>query len=170
MDTKGDVWVVDTGTGRILKFDPEGEFLFGLDTSDEEETKLSEPVGIEVGPDGDVLVADAWNRRVLHLDRNLSYLSEFPVPGWTPDDPNTRPYLLLLPDQTIVLSEPARHRLLHAEASGSILGVLEGIGQTPFANPTGLALDDRGFLYVASSGLNQIVRILVTDIPTPEED
>lgn len=168
VDAEGNVWVVDTGTSRILKFAPDGAFLSSLGGSGTEEKKFREPVGIEVGPEGDVFVADAWNRRVQHFDRDLNYVGEFPIPGWAPDDPNTRPFLVLLPDGDIVVSEPAGHRLVRLGPDGAILGLLEGIGQkTPFANPTGLALDDRGFLYVASSGLNQIVRILATDIPTP---
>jgi hypothetical protein len=89
------------------------------------------------------------------------------MPGWFPDDPSTKPYLALAPDGSVIASETTRHRLLRIGADGQILSSLEGIGDKALANPTGLALDNRGFLYISNSGANQIRRIPLTDLPVP---
>jgi hypothetical protein len=73
----------------------------------------------------------------------------------------------LAPDGTIIASETARHRLLRFAVDGRILSTWEGIGETALANPTGLALNDRGFLYISNSGLSQVRRVLLADMPAP---
>jgi len=128
---------------------------------------LREPVGIEIAANGDIFVADAWNKRIQQFDSQLNPVAQFPLPGWVPDDPSTKPYLALAPDGSIIASETARHRLLRIGADGRILYILEGLGETALVNPTGLALDDRGFLYISSSGIGQVRRVLLADMPVP---
>ncbi len=164
-DAEGNVWVADTGNGRVLKFAGDGTFLASLGEPGSETRQLREPVGIEIAPNGDILVADAWNSRIQQFDSQFNPVAQFPMPGWIPDDPSTKPYLVLAPDGSIIASETSRHRLLRIGADGSILSILEGLEETALVSPTSLALDDRGFLYISSSGANQIRRVLLTDMP-----
>jgi DNA-binding beta-propeller fold protein YncE len=166
-DAEGNVWVADTGNSRVLKFDSDGTFLASLGEPGSEPRQLREPVGIEIAPNGDIFVADAWNRRIQHFDSQFNPVAQFPMPGWISDDPSTKPYLALAPDGSIIASETSRHRLLRIGADGSILSIFEGLGETALVNPTGLALDDRGFLYISSSGASQIRRVLLADLPAP---
>ncbi|MGQ9572852.1 MAG: flippase activity-associated protein Agl23 [Dehalococcoidia bacterium] len=167
IDPEGNVWLTDTGNGRILKFASDGTFLGSFRQPATETRQFREPVGIEIAANGDVFVADAWNSRILHLDSQFNVLAQFPVPGWVADDHSTKPYLVLAPDGSIIASETSRHRLVRIGTDGAILSIFEGVGETALVSPTGLALDDRGFLYVSSSGTNQIRRILLTDMPAP---
>lgn len=167
IDPEGNVWVADTGNGRILKFTGDGAFLSGLGKPGSELGQLREPVGIEIAANGDIFVADAWNKRIQQFDSQLNPVAQFPLPGWIPDDPSTKPYLALAPDGSIIASETARHRLLRIGADGRILYILEGLGETALVNPTGLALDDRGFLYISNSGVGQVRRVLLADMPVP---
>jgi len=164
-DAEGNVWVADTGNGRVLKFAGDGTFLASLGEPGSETRQLREPVGIEITPNGDIFVADAWNSRIQQFDSQFNPVAQFPMPGWIPDDPSTKPYLALAPDGSIIASETSRHRLLRIGADGSILSILEGLEETALISPTSLALDDRGFLYISSSGANQIRRVLLTDMP-----
>ncbi|KPK21634.1 MAG: hypothetical protein AMJ76_02170, partial [Dehalococcoidia bacterium SM23_28_1] len=167
IDLEGNVWVADTGNGRVLKFAGDGTFLSSLGELGSQLGQLREPVGIEIAANGDVFVADAWNKRIQQFDSQLNPVAQFPMPGWVPDDPSTKPYLALAPDGSIIASETARHRVLRVGADGSILYILEGLGETALVNPTGLALDDRGFLYISNSGASQIRRVPLTDMPVP---
>jgi uncharacterized protein (TIGR03663 family) len=166
-DAEGNVWVADTGNGRVLKFTSDGTFLAALGEPGTETRQLREPVGIEIAPNGDVFVADAWNSRIQKFDSQFNPVAQFPMPGWIPDDPSTKPYLALAPDGSIIASETARHRLLRIGADGQILSILEGLDETALVSPTGLALDDRGFLYISNSGASQIRRVPLTDMPVP---
>ena len=166
-DAEGNVWVTDTGNSRILKFASDGTFLASLGEPGAETRQLREPVGIEIASNGDIFVADAWNSRIQHFDSQFNPVTQFPMPGWVPDDPSTKPYLALAPDGSIIASETARHRLLRIGADGTILSIFEGLGETALVNPTGLALDDRGFLYISNSGASQIRRVLLADMPAP---
>jgi sugar lactone lactonase YvrE len=112
-------------------------------------------------------VADAWNSRIQRFDSQFNPVAQFPMPGWVPDDPSTKPYLALAPDGSIIASETARDRVLRIGADGRILSSLEGTGETALVSPTGLALDNRGFLYISSSGASQIRRVPLTDMPVP---
>jgi len=167
VDSEGNVWVADTGTNRIIKFASDGTFLASLGKPGSEPGQLREPVGIEIAANGDILVADAWNRRIQRFDSQFNTVAQSPMPGWFPDDPSTKPYLALAPDGSVIASETTRHRLLRIGADGQILYMLEGIGEKALSNPTGLALDNRGFLYISNSGANQIRRIPLTDMPVP---
>jgi sugar lactone lactonase YvrE len=167
VDSEGNVWVADTGTNRIIKFASDGTFLASLGKPGSEPGQLREPVGIEIAANGDILVADAWNRRLQRFDSQFNPVAQFPMPGWFADDPSTKPYLALTPDGSVIASETTRHRLLRIGTDGQILSSLEGIGDKALSNPTGLALDSRGFLYISNSGANQIRRIPLTDLPVP---
>jgi len=166
-DAEGNVWVADTGNSRVLKFTSDGTFLTALGEPGTETRQLREPVGIEIAPNGDVFVADAWNSRIQKFDSQFNPVAQFPMPGWIPDDPSTKPYLALAPDGSIIASETARHRLLRIGADGEILSILEGLDETALVSPTGLALDDRGFLYISNSGASQIRRVPLADMPVP---
>jgi uncharacterized protein (TIGR03663 family) len=167
IDPQGNVWVADTGTCRVLKFTSDGTFLASFGKCGSEPGQLREPVGIEIAANGDIFVADAWNSRIQRFDSQLNPVAQFPTPGWVPDDPSTKPYLALAPDGSIIASETARDRVLRIGADGRILSSLEGTGDTALVSPTGLALDNRGFLYISSSGASQIRRVPLTDMPVP---
>jgi len=166
-DAEGNVWVADTGTCRILKFAGDGSFLASLGKCGSEPGQFREPVGIEIAANGDILVADAWNSRIQRFDKQFNPVAQFPTPGWFADDPSTKPYLALAPDGSIIASETTRHRLLRIGADGRILYMLEGVGEKALSSPTGLVLDNRGFLYFSNSGANQVRRIPLTDMPVP---
>ena len=44
--------------------------------------QFEEPVGIAVGPGGDLYVVDTWNQRVQVFDADYAYLDEWPVDAW----------------------------------------------------------------------------------------
>jgi len=163
VDAQGNVWVADTGTSRVLKFDANGTYLATLGGPGSETGKLSEPVGVEVAANGDIFVADAWNARIQRFDKDLKQLAAFPVPGWLPNDPTTKPYLAVLPEGDIIASDPTRQRVLRLQPDGRIAAVYEGTEEVPLAGPTGLALS-ADTLFISSSATNIVRRIPLSDL------
>ena len=86
--------MADTGNKRILQFSPTGELIKQVGGGGVVLGRFEEPVDIAVDPNnGDVFVADAWNRRIQKLDSALQPLEEWPVPGWESREIYDKPYL-----------------------------------------------------------------------------
>jgi hypothetical protein len=76
-DPFGNVYVTDGGAHKVVKFDAEGKLLrsvggqgWGLDQFDH-------PAGIDASLGISIYVADNWNHRIVHLDRQLSAIASF---------------------------------------------------------------------------------------------
>jgi DNA-binding beta-propeller fold protein YncE len=71
-EATGDVYVVDDGNERVLRFDADGMFIseFGGAGSGEGEFFFGGSFdGVAVGPDGDIYVADTGNQRIQRFSR-----------------------------------------------------------------------------------------------------
>ena len=64
VDSKGDVWVADSGNNRVQEFKLTGEWVrtFGVEGTGNGDFKT--PVGLAFDSEGDVWVADSANNRV----------------------------------------------------------------------------------------------------------
>ena len=63
-DRAGNVWIVDSGNGVILQFDPAGRFLKKVGRPGQGPGEFSRPGTIHVTEDGDLLVLDSGNVRL----------------------------------------------------------------------------------------------------------
>ncbi|MCZ6820249.1 MAG: NHL repeat-containing protein [Calditrichaeota bacterium] len=77
VDAKGQVFVLDTGNNRILKFDRNGKFIYAVGGFGWEEEQFDQPRDISVKLLLDVFVADYNNERVERYDKDLNYLSSY---------------------------------------------------------------------------------------------
>jgi hypothetical protein len=87
--------------------------------------QFDEPVGIAVSANGDVAVADTWNRRVQIFrpdESGLVYSStgEFSVEAWFGQSLDNKPYLTFSPYGTILISDPEGARILEFTQGGSL--------------------------------------------------
>lgn len=64
LDSDGCLFVADSGSDRILKFSPEGEFLLSWGGRGNEKGKFAKPVGIAFDDKGNILVTDNQNSRI----------------------------------------------------------------------------------------------------------
>lgn len=79
VDEDGNIYIVDSGTGNILKYDSDNELLFSK--SEFGGDSLKNPNGISIGRDGYIYVADTGKGRVLKLDSNLESVRVFEKPS-----------------------------------------------------------------------------------------
>lgn len=77
VDKQGNLFVVDSGNDRIVKFDKSHSFVAVLGN----EAELNEPEGVFVDKEGNIYVADTGNSRILKLDTDGHLLQEYKRPS-----------------------------------------------------------------------------------------
>ena len=163
IDAAGNLWVTDTGHGRIVVYTSTGEFIREIGAPFDPETlargggsaEFSEPVGIDIAPNGEIVVADMWNARVQILDSSGAYLREFPVPGWGGRDALDKPYLRALRDGRIALSLPSLGEVRIYSPTGVLLETIAPLDE-PLRSPYGIVETADGKLWVVEGGAARV--------------
>ena len=75
----GNLWLADTGLGRVIKVTPEGTLVTTLGEKGAEPGQFVEPAGVWEAPDGTVYVADVGNARVQSFDADGKPLAQWPM-------------------------------------------------------------------------------------------
>ena len=163
IDAEGKLWVTDTGHARIIVYTPDGQYLRHIGGPFDPDTfhrgsgsaQFSEPVGIDIAPNGEIVVADMWNARVQILDPSGAYLREFPVPGWGGPDANDKPYLRVLRDGRIALSLPSLGEVRIYSSEGALLSTI-GPAYEPLLSPYGIVETPDGKLWIVEGGAARV--------------
>ena len=112
-------------------------------------------MGIDIAPNGEIVVADMWNARVQILDPSGAYLREFPVPGWGGRDALDKPYLRALRDGRIALSLPSLGEVRIYSPTGVLLETIAPLGE-PLRSPYGIVETADGKLWVVEGGAARV--------------
>ena len=83
-DSKGNLYVADTGNARIQQFSPTGEFITNFGNPGSGDGELSEPIGVAVDAKGNIYVGDGTNNRLIKLDPKGTFVKQWsgPPPGF----------------------------------------------------------------------------------------
>ncbi|HZU75149.1 MAG TPA: SMP-30/gluconolactonase/LRE family protein, partial [Dehalococcoidia bacterium] len=158
VDAQGNLWVTDTGNERVIEYDPNGKPLGTFGGPGSNQGEFNEPVGIAIGGDGTIYVADTWNNRIEYFDANFAFKGMFSVNAWTDPtgggtDQNNKPYLAVLPDNTLLATFPDAAHVVHFDTQGNVLAsvaVLPGL-DTPLRRPIDVATAPDGAILVSDS-------------------
>jgi predicted membrane-bound mannosyltransferase len=151
VDSRGQIWVTDTGNDRIQVFGLNGQFIMSIGSSGKGEGQFDEPVGIDIGKDGAIYVADMYNRRVEVLNPDGTYRSQFAVEGWGGQEVNDKPYLSVLADGRIAVSLPSKNEVRVYSPSGGQVAVVDA-GNEPLDRPYGIVQTADAKLWIVESG------------------
>ncbi len=187
----GTLVVADTGSHTIKRVDTQSGSATiiagasgraGFADGDGAQALFDGPIGVAVGADGTIFVADTYNDRVRAIDargavRTLSGGSE---PGFADaaDGAQARFHtpcgIAVLPDGALVVADTGNHRLRRVELNGSVstiagtgeAGGQDGVLSTALFNqPVGLAVDKDGTIYVADAGVSALRACIFKFIP-----
>ncbi len=165
-DAQGNLYVIDTTTKKLQKFDAEGNYLASVDIRDTpgNTAEASEPWGLAVGADGTVVVADTFGWRIRVFDSNLAPKFSFGTPPDTSKEPG--PYDLYGPRDAIIdatgniwVTDTGNDRIVIYSPTGEFVRAFGkvGSGDGEFDEPVGLARDSAGLVYVADMYNSRVV-------------
>lgn len=79
INSEGTIYVSDMIDHCIKAFDSNGNYIKTIGQKGQGPGEFSGPINVEIGPQDKIYVMDAWNKRVVTLDKNGVYLSSFPL-------------------------------------------------------------------------------------------
>jgi streptogramin lyase len=158
VDTAGNVYVADTGNGRIEKFTGTGTFITKWNSGG----TLLNPWGIDVSRDGYVYVSDMSNNRIQKFTTTGTWLA-----NWTPagSDNLSSPYGLCVDAWGNVYVADSGNSFIHKyDGNGNQLAKWGGLGTADgqLQYPYDVAADASGNIYVADLGNNRIDKFTST--------
>ena len=167
----GNVLITDTGNARVIEYTQDGKFvkMWGTKFSGSGTPgplEFNEPVGLAIAPNGDVYVADYWNKRIVHFTKDFAPVGEpIAVPSWGSNAVTNRPYIALLADGRLLATDPEHGKVLVFNADGSKGPeyTVPGATQAASARPVGIAADATS-LYVSDGAGSVVRKIPLADI------
>ncbi len=77
IDVEGNVFVLDTGNNRIVKFDSAGTMVASVGGFGWEKEQFDQPLDVTAESTLDVFIADFNNERIERYDKDLNFISSF---------------------------------------------------------------------------------------------
>src|SRR5215216_2031764 len=165
VDSQGHVFVADTGNKRIAVFDEDGNYITEFGTAGLDPGQFDEPVGVAVANDGTVYVTDTWNQRVQSFipndDRSLYFpLHQWDVNAWFGQSLENKPFIAVSEDKHVFITDPEGYRVIEFTENGEFVRTWGDFGTGPdeIGLAAGVAVDQKGFIWVTDAGNNRILR------------
>ncbi len=165
VDSKGHVYIADTGNKRIAIFDSDGNYITEFGTGGLDPGQFDEPVGVAVGNDGTVYVTDTWNQRVQSFAASedgttFVPLAQWDVNAWFGQSLDNKPFIAVSPDNNVFITDPEGYRVIEFTSDGKFVRTWGdfGAGADEIGLASGIAVDPAGNVWVTDAGNNRILR------------
>lgn len=159
IDSSGNIYVVDGGAHRILKYDSAGNLLAQVGQQGSGDGEFQDPWGIAIDRAGNVYVADTWNHRIQKFAPDLSFITKWgtfasaessgaAVSGlYGPRD------VAIGPDNYVYVVDTGNKTIRLFTSEGTPLKSFgsAGGGQGQFMEPVGIAFSPAGDIFVADT-------------------
>ncbi len=155
IDSAGNLYVVDTGNGRILRVSPAGDILHEWG-KDEANLDLGQPVGISLDSDGNIFIVEAVQGLVWKI------LSDGKSTSWqavAPSDTVDGPRISIGDNRNLYITDPENKRVVVYTTDGQPVGQLRSPMKIAsfLYKPVGIAVTPDGTLVVSDSALCQVL-------------
>jgi uncharacterized protein (TIGR03663 family) len=174
VDSRGNVYVADTGNKRIVVTDGDGTYLYQFGSAGAQPGMFNEPTGVAVDAQGNVYVADTWNGRVqVFAPDGSGRVGAVPivtwrVSGWRPDTYDD-PSIAASPDGDVYVSVPSRNEVMAFNLRGDMLLRWGGPGDdlASLSSPSGLGVAPDGSVWVGDRSRNRALRFSLPAVQAP---
>ena len=157
----GNLYVTDTGNGRVVVYGPDGTFRREFGTKGTAAGQLDEPVGIAVSADGSrVYVADSNNARISIFDGQGKPVAQWAVEEWRGKS-YYEPYLALDKDGALYATSSVTRQVLKFDANGKVTARIStgATADETFGAPFGIAIAADGSLYISDGNKNFVAKV-----------
>lgn len=152
-DKDGNIWTTDNGLHILRKFSPDGKVLATLGekgVAGGDERHFRAPDDVVFAKNGDLYVADSGNGRIVHLDKNGKFVSQFGKKGKGKAEFATAHGLGIDAKDRIYVADRGNKRVQVFAPSGEFLAIWDGFG-----NPFGLLVVGKQ-LIVSEGDINKM--------------
>ena len=156
------IYVTDTGNERVQVFSRDGEFVDAWGGYGSGPGQLIEPVGIAIGPDGNVYVADAGNARIVIFTPDGEPAGAWPMLDWPAAEPGGlppayQPYLAFDRDGMLYATASNAGQILVLDRNGNVVNRISEAGGERLAQPIGVAVAPDGEVLIADIGRDAVL-------------
>jgi sugar lactone lactonase YvrE len=187
LDNKGDLYISDIGTHRILKLNRQGRLSvvagtgeggYGGDGGPAVKARLFAPHDLAFDAEGDLLVADTFNHRIRRIDRQgvittVAGNGQAPASGYgnpAPKDSLNNPQSITLDREgNVLVADTYNHVVRRIDRHGAmttLAGSVAGFGgdggpasQAQMNLPMAVAVAPDGSVYISDAGNSRIRRV-----------
>jgi streptogramin lyase len=164
VDSKGNLWVADTGNNRIEEFGPEGKYLTKFGETGSEPGKLSEPEGIVIDSKGNLWVADTGNNRIEEFGTEGKYIAAIGSVGSEAGKFKLPAALAFDSKGNLWVADTGNNRVEQFNTENKYVSEFGSAGSEPgkLSEPKGIAIDSEGHIWVSDTGNNRIQEFSTT--------
>jgi DNA-binding beta-propeller fold protein YncE len=164
---KGALYVADGVNNRIRVLDPLGNILRTIAPEGLDKGQMDKPLGLDVAPDGRILVADSGHGRVLVFSAEGALEKAIPLPDAYESPAHPADVAFAPGTGTFYVVDNLNHRVGRRSLSGGAwkFAGRVGTGKEQYRYPFLLSLDARGRPYVVDV-INARVKVLREDLTT----
>jgi sugar lactone lactonase YvrE len=177
VDPEGNVWTVDAGSSKVMKFSPEGRQLLLIDVGDMPVRKngFAGTTDIAFGPKGHVFITDGYaNARVVEYAADGTKVKEWGSAGTGPGEFHL-PHSIVIDGNTVWVADRENGRIERFDLEGKYLGEIETDGRTycirlgadgslwAGVNPLDGATSDPGWLVKIDKGTGKFLGYIAVD-------
>ena len=160
VDSRGNLYVADTGNHRVQKFSPQGRHLASWGGRGSEPGRFESPAGIAVGR-GDVVYVSDGNHRIQSFDASGRLLRQWGSRGKGAGQLEAPRGLAVDAAGNLYVADSGNDRVQKFDPRGRPLASAgcPGTGSGQFRRPVSLAFDGEGYLYVVDAGNHRIQKL-----------
>lgn len=152
LDKAGNIWTVDSGSSRALKFSADGKKLLEIQIGGKPPSgSFNGATDIAFGPDGGIYVSDGYrNARILEYTPDGRLCKQWGDHGAGPSQFNVPHAIVIGADGVVYVADRENGRVQRFDLMGRYLGEWDGLGK-----PMSLRLQADGSLLVGTGYHNQ---------------
>jgi peptidoglycan/xylan/chitin deacetylase (PgdA/CDA1 family)/sugar lactone lactonase YvrE len=158
-DAAGNVYVADSGNGRIEQFSPGGRFRRAWGSSGSGPGQLAQPAGVAVDAGGDVYVADSGNHRIVEFAPDGSLVRAWGSLGSAPGEFDYPSSVAIEPGGDLYVADTGNDRVQRFRPTGGapvlVIGS-SGRRRGQLDSPAGVTVQLNGKVVVADTGNDRI--------------